>query len=272
MGSAVFKTVGGRLATFAVGSTPIHLRSLTIGCRQAKLVERAKLNRRMEAAALADLGALGLPARGALEGLDTGVAEARVLALMGVKGASGARLERQLRLVREAAERSHGLLRPAAAYSVVPVTASQGGGCVIVAEPPARLSGRYPAERLAGCVALLCLVTTVGPAIDEAATALMEAGDFPLAFALETYGVAAVNAAMVSATRRLRGALTEAGWRTTAPVMPGFRGWDVADQATVARLAGCEAVGVSVTEGGMLQPLKSKSAVIGLRRASAVLE
>ncbi len=226
----------------------------------------------MPAAAALDGMGLALPLQGAVSDVGISVPEAKVLALMGVKRASGSRLERHLALVRAAAERGAALLQPATAYALVPVAppeAGQADSLELAADPPARLHGRLPALRLGGCQAVLCLVSTIGPEIDRVAAQLMAAGEFPDSFALESYGVAAVNSAMASATRELRARLRAAGWSTTAPVMPGFRDWNVADQATLARLARCEEIGVRVTEGGMLEPLKSKSAVIGVHRTGS---
>jgi hypothetical protein len=112
--------------------------------------------------------------------------------------------------------------------------------------------------------AVATAICTLGPALEQRITALFAERRTSLALALDGIG----NELLFALSRRLQDwiiaearkhQLTAAG-----ELRPGDPGLPLAAQPAVLRLAGAGEIGVSVTQGQLLHPLKSMSMVLGI--------
>jgi hypothetical protein len=119
----------------------------------------------------------------------------------------------------------------------------------------------YPrADRLA------LFVATVGPATSEAIAAGFAANDFALASMLDAVASEAADCAAEALERLFLRALQVDGWHPpdggVLRYSPGYCGWHVTGQRELFAALRPEAIGVTLTESCLMQPLKSVSGVL----------
>jgi hypothetical protein len=153
------------------------------------------------------------------------------------------------------------LLNAAYCYRIVPLDEPpshvlRAGGEALEAIRLVPESGQLTAVAVGIC--------TLGPALEQRATALFAERRMSLALALDKLG----NELLSALSRRLQDRiviearkhqLTAAG-----ELRAGDPGLPLQAQASMQRLAGADAIGVSVTQGQVLHPLKSMSMVLGI--------
>jgi hypothetical protein len=153
------------------------------------------------------------------------------------------------------------LLAAAFCYRIVPLDEPpsdrlRAGGEMLDAMRLVPQSGQLTAVAAAIC--------TLGPALERRATALFAERRTSLALALDGLG----NELLFSLSRRLQDriviAARKAQLTAAGELRPGDPGLSLAAQPAVLRLAGADTVGVSVTQGQLLHPLKSMSMVLGI--------
>jgi hypothetical protein len=193
------------------------------------------------------------------EGLDL----AAVLAGQGIDaGGRGARMPAIRAAAARALREGRELLEPAMATRLVAVERAtldavhlSGGG---------EITGSVPARRLSGSLQVLFAVCTVGNACDRRASALMR-DDPAAALAFDGLATAGVNALAGAVCEAVRADAARAGHRTSSPVSPGQGEWDLAaGQRLVFQLVRPGRIGVTVTERGQMQPIKSVSFAVGI--------
>lgn len=112
--------------------------------------------------------------------------------------------------------------------------------------------------------ALACAVCTIGPALERRVRALFEQRRASLAVALDQLG----NEALFETARRVqdRIALTAAreGLSVAGELRPGDPGLDASAQSPVLQLADAKRIECRVNNGGLLEPVKSTSIVLGV--------
>ncbi len=153
------------------------------------------------------------------------------------------------------------LLSAAYCYRIVPLDEPpshvlRAGGETLDALRLVPESGQLTAVAVAVC--------TLGPALEQRASVLFAEKRMSLALALDKLGnellfvlSRRVEDWIVSAARKAQ--LTAAG-----ELRAGDPGLPLAAQAAMQRLAGAGEIGVSVTEGQVLRPLKSLSMMLGV--------
>jgi hypothetical protein len=167
------------------------------------------------------------------------------------------------RFRREAIElvEREGLLNAAYCYRIVPLDEPpsdvlRAGGETLEAIRLVPESGQLTAVAVGIC--------TLGPALEQRATALFAERRMSLALALDKLG----NELLFALSRRTQDLiviearkhqLTAAG-----ELRAGDPGLPLEAQASMQRLAGASEIGVSVTRGQVLHPLKSMSMVLGI--------
>ena len=167
------------------------------------------------------------------------------------------------RFRREAIElvEHEGLLNAAYCYRIVPLDEPpsdvlRAGGETLEAIRLVPESGQLTAVAVGIC--------TLGPALEQRATALFAERRMSLALALDKLG----NELLFALSRRTQDwiviearkhQLTAAG-----ELRAGDPGLPLQAQASMQRLAGASEIGVSVTRGQVLHPLKSISMVLGI--------
>lgn len=111
--------------------------------------------------------------------------------------------------------------------------------------------------------ALACGVATIGARLEQRVTALCAARNVSLAVALDEFG----NRCLYLLSRRLQDRMLAAahkrGLVLSGELRPGDPGLALEAQAVVLGLANGAAIGVTLTAGLLLRPLKSVSMVLG---------
>lgn len=107
-------------------------------------------------------------------------------------------------------------------------------------------------------------ICTLGPALERRATGLFAERRMSLALALDKLG----NELLFALSRRVQDRIVvearKARLTAAGELRAGDPGLPLEAQAAVQRLAGAESIGVSVTHGQVMHPLKSMSMVLGI--------
>ena len=113
---------------------------------------------------------------------------------------------------------------------------------------------------------LALFAVTLGPRVTEALDFCFATEDFALAYMLDATASVAADAAADVIERRFEGELRAHGWATpdgaALRYSPGYCGWDVTGQKRLFAQLRPEAIGLTLTESCLMQPLKSVSGVI----------
>ena len=157
-------------------------------------------------------------------------------------------------------EREH-LLDAAYCYRIVPLDEPpshvlRAGGEVLDALRLVPESGQLTAVAVGIC--------TLGPALERRSTSLFAERRMSLALALDKLG----NELLFALSRRVQDRIViearKAHLTAAGELRAGDPGLPLQAQAAVQRLAGADEIGVSVTRGQVLHPLKSMSMVLGI--------
>ena len=116
-------------------------------------------------------------------------------------------------------------------------------------------------SRLSAVTALVC---TLGPALEARVSGLCAKRSISLALALDELGNAMLMYTARRAVLAVRKECRSQGLTTGDTLTPGGSGLPLAQQGAVLQLAGGDRLGVSVTEQGMLWPVKSRSLIVGM--------
>jgi hypothetical protein len=155
------------------------------------------------------------------------------------------------------------LLEPCAAYetySITGITQDQ-----IVLGDNKVIHSPLWSPLLCNAKELAVVVCTIGPKLEKQANHYFEHGETLRGLILDGIG----NAAMTSLNKEVYDLITaEASshdYQTGSPIRPGIRsGLPITEQWQLFKLAPVDAIGVSLTEKGIMVPLKSASMIIGI--------
>lgn len=168
--------------------------------------------------------------------------------------------------VREAArqsmEEAGSLVRPAIAYDWFQAERREGDKLLLggVEFHLGRHTDLMDQAEIA-CAALC----TIGPDLEEEAKRLMAAGRSLDAYLLGEAGVFAVDAVMTRVRRLVEQEAAERGWGVGTELAPGqLAGWPLEEQKQLYGLLDAAAIGVEITDSGVLVPQKSASLVVGI--------
>lgn len=146
-----------------------------------------------------------------------------------------------LTIVREEAEFALRLLDPAAAWTII--SAHEAGGHEIFAG----------AQKVALCVC------TIGPRLEQACAEHFRSNEDLRGLALDALGSEAVGQVTRQADRILAAKGRLLGLWPSKKYAPGYRGWDVREQAFLFSMVPAAEIGVRLTESFMMIPRKSYS-------------
>lgn len=128
----------------------------------------------------------------------------------------------------------------------------------------ATLSGELLARHLAPVREVLVVLCTIGRSLEDYTAQVMQS---EIVYGLALYGVgsAAVETLANAACLRLEHEAADRDLQTTIPLSPGMIGWPVEEgQAQIFELVDGALIGVELTDGCVMVPLKSLTMVIGL--------
>jgi cobalamin-dependent methionine synthase I len=125
-------------------------------------------------------------------------------------------------------------------------------------------TGRFARlDRVAFCVC------TIGPELERRAAELSHRGELLRAVLLDAVGSAAAEAVAGHMEGLIAAEAAREGLRVSRRVSPGCGDWDVGGQRALFRLLPAGRIGVELSEGCMMAPLKSSSFVVRLAREPA---
>jgi hypothetical protein len=154
------------------------------------------------------------------------------------------------------------LAHPAIAYEWLP--AARGERDTVLLGPAELRLGRHANlmdQAESACVA----VCSIGSELEDEAKRLMTAGRNLDGYMLGEAGVFAVDAAMGQVRRIVEDEAAGRGWGVGAELAPGqLAGWPISEQHILCGQVDVAAIGVRLTETGMLVPQKSASLVVGI--------
>lgn len=120
------------------------------------------------------------------------------------------------------------------------------------------------ARHLQGCEELLLFAATLGTKVDVAVRRLS------LTSIAEGNAAQAVAASLIEVyCNQTLAAYDSDGLEQLSRFSPGYGDWALGEQTKFFRLLDCTKIGLTLTEGGMMAPLKSVTAVVGLRQPSS---
>ena len=153
------------------------------------------------------------------------------------------------------------LVVAAYSYRIVPLESAAGGVLVAGGE---RLEAPRLVPPSGELTALACGAATLGAALERRASALFAERSVSLALALDALG----NELLFALTRRVQDRmLAEAkreGLTMAGELRAGDPGLALDAQAALLRLAQAERIGIVLSRGSMMQPLKSVSMLLGV--------
>lgn len=112
--------------------------------------------------------------------------------------------------------------------------------------------------------AIACGVCTLGGRIERRASELFAARRASLAMALDELGNELLFAVSRRAQDRMQAEAARRGLSMAGELRPGDPGLGLDAQAAVLRLARAETIGISLSAGGLMRPVKSCSMVLGV--------
>ena len=160
-----------------------------------------------------------------------------------------------------------GMSRPVAVYRLVEVVAVEGGNVTFRYDDSAEktLCLGPKADLLAPAELAMASVTSIGGDLEAEVKRLSQAGDAFNSYVLDCLGVAYLNLAGKEIIAEAERLAAEKGWGVGRRLAPGsLVGWALTGQRDICEMAHAEEAGVSLTSSGMLKPVKSATALIGL--------
>jgi hypothetical protein len=131
------------------------------------------------------------------------------------------------------------------------------------------ISGPLVSEHLLGASAVVAMLCTVGDALEETASLLMEE-DPMRGWALDSAGSAAAELLATHASHHFENLAQAKGWQSSMPLNPGMVGWPVPQgQTQLFKLLETEQekqqdFNVTLNENYLMQPRKTVSLVLGV--------
>jgi hypothetical protein len=165
----------------------------------------------------------------------------RILVRIGYKKSAIPDDDPILGVVREEAVRAAALIQPAAAWAVI--DAAEADGHPVFAD----------AVRVAFCV------NTIGPGLEDQCAAYFACNDDLRGMALDALGSEAVGQVSRHMDRLLAERGLESGLWPSKRYAPGYKGWDVGNQALLFSKVPAAEIGVRLTDSFMMVPRKSYS-------------
>ena len=154
------------------------------------------------------------------------------------------------------------LVRPAIAYSVCPVTGSDGQRLFV--SNGRALESAVLARLFAGAPEVVLAIFTIGPLLEQRVADQQSTGDYPGAFVLDLVGSLAVNQVGRVAWSVIEELAASKGLQASIPLNPGTSHWPLSGNGVLVELIPAAEIGVEVLESGLLKPFKSISYAVAL--------
>lgn len=193
---------------------------------------------------------------------DLPLAPREVLRLQGYKRPTDIPTPEVLAILEEALREARSLLAPCHAFRVFEVSEVTPDGIRLARGDTLRFAG---AGRRWGPLDQVGLgVLTIGEALEQRVSGLLEARELPLAFMLDAVGWVAIEEAVLALTNTICNVHIARGLRVTPRHSPGYAGWNIWDQELLFRLLPAEEIGVRINDYCVMIPGKSLSFGVGI--------
>jgi len=171
-----------------------------------------------------------------------------------------ARSSSALTVAERALELSRSLLHPAVAWRLLPVVGLRHESLLL--EEAYRLTGPLVVEHLQPAKQVAAVVCTLGPELEERASALFSE-DVAVAMALDVTGSIALQRLANAAREQIALRMGQSGWQVGMALSPGT-GWALeTGQRQLFALVDAGLIGVQLTASSLMNPKKSTSFVLG---------
>ncbi|MCO6451854.1 MAG: hypothetical protein J5I90_13805 [Caldilineales bacterium] len=127
-----------------------------------------------------------------------------------------------------------------------------------------RLGGGPLVEVMGGAEQVILAVCTVGSKADERIKALQADGQRFTMLVLEELAIWAVDQVRQQLCRKFETEQQERGWHSSTVLSPGESEWSVSDQEQIFKLLDASQIGVRLSPGMVMYPLKSISMAVGI--------
>jgi hypothetical protein len=111
---------------------------------------------------------------------------------------------------------------------------------------------------------LVTVVCTIGRRLENKVAEQLRNGEPLRGLLLDGIATAAIDSLTVEVCKTLRQEAILRGNQASSPLSPGMPGFPITEQQTILKLASAEQIGVSLSSTGIMFPLKTTSAVLGI--------
>ncbi|MFH1189920.1 MAG: vitamin B12 dependent-methionine synthase activation domain-containing protein [Candidatus Omnitrophota bacterium] len=167
-----------------------------------------------------------------------------------------------LKSAREALDRAKELAAPKAAFTKKTVRAVGRGGIDLAGG--IAFKGKSLSKYIKGSRAVYLFLVTIGPAVENEASALMGRGESLQGYLLDRAGSFAVESMADALGSRILKEDGPGDKSVSMPFSPGYCDWPVDEQVKLDKILGFSKIGVRLTESCMMVPRKSISGLIGI--------
>lgn len=123
-----------------------------------------------------------------------------------------------------------------------------------------------------GCKNAAVFIVTIGDAIEQEASLLMNQGRSAQGFILDVIGSCAAESAADSLQAEIEKIAGNHKLATTLRYSPGYCGWDIVEQKILFKAVDASRIGVLLTDSCLMLPRKSISGIIGMGKPKVLAE
>jgi len=154
------------------------------------------------------------------------------------------------------------LLAPLYTYRILPIASIESNR--ILLKDGAIIKGDLLPSILSKSSKLVVIACTIGPRLENEATKYMAHGDTLRGLLLDGIGTAAIDELVIKTCKLMRLKAKERGLQASSPLCPGMPGLNISEQWNLFELLSPNGIGITLSSSGIMHPLKSSSAVIGI--------
>lgn len=168
-----------------------------------------------------------------------------------------------LKMYEEALREGAGLIKPVIAYDLYPVGKVRHDAIELDGGKVLRSS--LVAQLLASATEIGLVIATIGGALEQRISSYFSQQQATKAVVLDAVGVAAVDELVNESQRIMEAEAARRGLQASIPLSPGMNQFcSLEEQQVIFDLLPAEQIGVSLTSGTMMVPVKSASMIFGL--------
>lgn len=159
-------------------------------------------------------------------------------------------------------DKAYKLIKPVYIYELKTIEEVRGQD--ILLEGALVFTSKIVSYVLSDCKWAVIYLATIGSALDEEMSRLMEKGEMSEATILDAVGTEAVAQTLYKFRDVIKGIAQVNHSQATVQYAPGYCDWDVTQQRVLFQAIDSDSVGVQLTESCFMIPHKSVSGIIGI--------